>query len=72
MKLFASTVFTLLMLVCGQSYAEQVAAPSDQSANRGITIPACQQKSAIDIHHRQAGSDKSDELGVAYYHQQTL
>lgn len=71
MKRFSPAAFTLLMVVSGQSGAEYVEAPSDQSTNRGTIIPTCQQKSAMDINHREAGSNKSAELGVPYYHQQT-
>lgn len=71
MKLFASAVLTLLVLVSGQSYAEQSTIPANHYGHDSAIIPTAQDKSAFDFNHMGAGSDKSDELGVPYYNGHT-
>lgn len=67
MKLFASATLALAVLVTGQSYAEQPKSPAADKAHGMITTPSAQQESPFDFNHMNAGSDKSDELGVPYY-----
>jgi multiple antibiotic resistance protein MarB len=67
MKLFASAALTLLVLVSGQSYAEQSTIPASHGAQGTMLMPSAQDKSPFDFNHMGSGSDKSDELGVPYY-----
>ncbi|MGU3412637.1 multiple antibiotic resistance protein MarB [Enterobacteriaceae bacterium C34A] len=67
MKLFASAALTLLVLVSGQSFAEQSTLPNSHGAHDTMIMPATQDKSPFDFNHMGSGSDKSDELGVPYY-----
>lgn len=69
MKLFASAVFTALVLVSGQSFAEQTPGVSPQSSRDTMILPTANGQSPHDFNHMGAGSDKSDELGVPYYNQ---
>ncbi|AMO49378.1 multiple antibiotic resistance protein MarB [Kosakonia oryzendophytica] len=70
MKRIACAAVTLLVLVSGQSYAEQFNHPAQQNARDTMILPAAaQQTSPYDFNHMGAGSDKSDELGVPYYNQ---
>jgi multiple antibiotic resistance protein MarB len=67
MKLFASAALTLLVLVSGQSFAEQSTHPANHASRDTMIMPSAQDRSPFDFTHMDAGSDKSDELGVAYY-----
>ncbi|MFK3659188.1 multiple antibiotic resistance protein MarB [Scandinavium sp. NPDC088450] len=67
MKLFASAALTLLVLVSGQSFAEQSTHPASRGAHDTMIMPSAQDKSPFDFNHMGSGSDKSDELGVPYY-----
>lgn len=67
MKLFASAALTLLVLVSGQSFAEQSTTPANHGNLDTLIMPTVQDKTPFDFNHRGAGSDKSDELGVPYY-----
>ena len=67
MKLFASAALTLLVLVSGQSFAEQSTIPASHGAQDIMLMPSAQDKSPFDFNHMGSGSDKSDELGVPYY-----
>ena len=67
MKLFASAALTLLVLVSGQSFAEQSTTPAGHGAHDTMIMPSAQDRSPFDFNHMGAGSDKSDELGVPYY-----
>ena len=69
MKLFASAVFTTLVLVSGQSFAEQTPGVSPQNSRDTMILPTANGQSPHDFNHMGAGSDKSDELGVPYYNQ---
>ena len=69
MKLFASAVFTALVLVSGQSFAEQTPGVSPQNSRDTMILPTANGQSPHDLNHMSAGSDKSDELGVPYYNQ---
>ncbi|WP_391487488.1 multiple antibiotic resistance protein MarB [Leclercia tamurae] len=69
MKLFASAVFTALVLVSGQSLAEQTPGVSPQNSRDTMILPTANGQSPHDFNHMGAGSDKSDELGVPYYNQ---
>ncbi|MBB1200921.1 multiple antibiotic resistance protein MarB [Enterobacteriaceae bacterium 89] len=67
MKLFASAALTLLVLVSGQSFAEQSTAATKATAHDTMIMPNAQDRSPFDFNHMGTGSDKSDELGVPYY-----
>ncbi|ALR76752.1 multiple antibiotic resistance protein MarB [[Enterobacter] lignolyticus] len=69
MKLFVSAALTLLVLVSGQSFAEQSTIPAEHSDHDAISMRSPHEKSPFDFNHMGAGSDKSDELGVPYYNQ---
>ena len=66
MKLFASAALTLMVLVSGQSFAEQ-SPLNDRGGHDTMIMPTAQDRSPFDFNHMGAGSDKSDELGVPYY-----
>ncbi|MEG5989508.1 multiple antibiotic resistance protein MarB [Enterobacter hormaechei] len=67
MKFIASAVLTLLVLVSGQSFAEQTPSAGQQNNRDTMIMPSTQNQSPRDFNHMGAGSDKSDELGVPYY-----
>ena len=67
MKFIASAALTLLVLVSGQSFAEQTPSVGQQNNRDTMIMPATQNQSPWDFNHMGAGSDKSDELGVPYY-----
>ncbi|HEX4502622.1 MAG TPA: multiple antibiotic resistance protein MarB [Scandinavium sp.] len=67
MKLFASAALTLLVLVSGQSFAEQSINPANHATRDTMMMPSAQDRSPFDFNHMGTGSDKSDELGVPYY-----
>jgi len=67
MKLFASAALTMLVLVSGQSFAEQSTHPASHGSYDTMIMPSGQDKSPFDFNHMGSGSDKSDELGVPYY-----
>ncbi|WLI77310.1 multiple antibiotic resistance protein MarB [Kosakonia sp. H02] len=69
MKRIACAAAALMVLLSGQSYAEQFNHPAQQSNRDAMIIPTAQQTSPYDFNHMGAGSDKSDELGVPYYNQ---
>jgi len=71
MKRITCAAAALMVLLSGQSYAEQFDHSAGQNARDAMVIPAAQQTSPYDFNHMGAGSDKSDELGVAYYHQRS-
>lgn len=66
MKLLASAMLSLLVLVSGQSVAEQ-SHPAAQSQREAVMIPSAQDASPFDFNHMSTGNDKSDKLGVPYY-----
>lgn len=72
MKLFASAAIVLLALVSSQSYAEQTCTPVRHNNRDAMIIPSEHNDSPFDFNHMASGSDKSDELGVPYYNQQSL
>ena len=72
MKLFASAAIVLLALVSSQSYAEQTSTPVRHNNRDAMIIPSEHNDSPFDFSHMASGSDKSDELGVPYYNQQSL
>ena len=67
MKFIASAALTLLVLVSGQSFAEQTPSAAQQNNRDPMNMPSTQNQSPWDFNHMGAGSDKSDELGVPYY-----
>ena len=69
MKLFASAALTALVLVSGQSFAEQTPGVTPQNSRDTMILPTANGQSPYDFNHMGAGSDKSDELGVPYYNQ---
>ncbi|AUU85449.1 multiple antibiotic resistance protein MarB [Leclercia adecarboxylata] len=69
MKLFASAAFTALVLVSGQSFAEQTPSVPQPHSRDTMILPTANGQSPHDFNHMGAGSDKSDELGVPYYNQ---
>lgn len=66
MKLLASAIFSLLVLVSGQSVAEQ-SHPTTQHERDAVRPPSAQNTSPFDFNHMSSGNDKSDKLGVPYY-----
>ena len=66
-----AAAFMLMMLVSGQSYAEQVSHPAQEKSGAAMILPAAHESSPYDFNHMGAGSDKSDELGVPYYNQRS-
>ncbi|XTZ36605.1 multiple antibiotic resistance protein MarB [Salmonella enterica] len=70
MKRIACAAVTLMVLLSGQSYAEQFSHPAQQNTRDAMILPTAQQTS-FDLNHMGAGSDKSDELGVPYYNQRS-
>ncbi|WP_039058343.1 multiple antibiotic resistance protein MarB [Enterobacter sp. Bisph1] len=71
MKRIACAAVTLMVLFSGQSYAELVNHPAPQSSRATMILPTAQQASPFDFNHMGVGSDKSDSLGVPYYHQRS-
>ncbi|WP_342320749.1 multiple antibiotic resistance protein MarB [Kosakonia sp. BYX6] len=71
MKRIACAAVTLMVLLSGQSYAEQVNHPAKQTTRDAVIIPTAQQTSPFDFNHMGVGSDKSDVLGVPYYNQRS-
>ena len=69
MKLFASAALTALVLVSGQSFAEQTPRVPQQNNRDTMILPTANGQSPHDFNHMGSGSDKSDELGVPYYNQ---
>jgi len=72
MKFTASAALTLLVLVSGQTFAEQTPNASQQDTRNAIVLSTAHEQSPFDFNHMGAGSDKSDELGVPYYNQRGL
>lgn len=72
MKFTVSAALTLLVLVSGQSFAEQTTHAAPQDNRDAMILPSPHERSPFDFNHMGAGSDKSDELGVPYYHQRGL
>ncbi|MEZ6877286.1 multiple antibiotic resistance protein MarB [Enterobacter sp. KBR-315C3_2022] len=72
MKFTASAALTLLVLVSGQTFAEQTPTATQQNNREAMVMPTAQSASPYDFNHMGAGSDKSDELGVPYYNQHGL
>ncbi|ATF49548.1 multiple antibiotic resistance protein MarB [Citrobacter sp. C348] len=72
MKLLSSAMLALLLVVSGQSMAEQTAQPITPNNRDAIIMPPTQEQSPFDFNHMGAGSDKSDELGVPYYNMRSL
>ena len=66
MKLLASAMLSLLVLVSGQSVAEQ-SHQTTQSERDAMMYPSAQDTSPFDFNHMSTGNDKSDKLGVPYY-----
>ena len=71
MKRIACAAAALMVLLSGQSYAEQFNQPAQQESRAVMIIPTTQQTSPYDFNHMGVGSDKSDALGVAYYNQRS-
>lgn len=69
MKRIACAAVTLMVLLSGQSYAEQFNHPAPQGNRDAVMLPSAQQTSPYDFNHMGTGSDKSDALGVPYYNQ---
>lgn len=69
MKFTASAALTLLVLVSGQTFAEQTPNAAQQNNRNAMVLPTANEQSPYDFNHMGAGSDKSDELGVPYYNQ---
>lgn len=67
MKVIVSAALTLLVLVSGQSFAEQPPRATTQNNRDAMILPTAHDQSPFDFNHMGAGSDKSDELGVPYY-----
>lgn len=72
MKLLSSAMLALLLVVSGQSMAEQTAQPTLQNNRDAMIMPPAQEQSPFDFNHMGAGSNKSDELGVPYYNMRSL
>ena len=72
MKFIASAALTLLVLVSGQTFAEQTTHANQQNTRTAMILPTTHEQSPYDFNHMGAGSDKSDELGVPYYNQHDL
>ncbi|MCD4559690.1 multiple antibiotic resistance protein MarB [Lelliottia nimipressuralis] len=72
MKRIASAALTLLVLVSGQTFAEQTTHATQQNSRTTMVLPTAHDQSPFDFNHMGAGSDKSDELGVPYYNQHDL
>ena len=66
MKLLVSVMLSLLVLVSGQSFAEQ-SHPAAQTERDALMYPTAQDTSPFDFNHMSTGNDKSDKLGVPYY-----
>ena len=66
MKLLVSALLSLLVLVSGQSVAEQ-SHPAAQSEHDAVMFPSAQDTSPFDFNHMSTGNDKSDKLAVPYY-----
>lgn len=66
MKLLVSVILSLLVLVSGQSFAEQ-SHPATQTERDALMYPTAQDTSPFDFNHMSTGNDKSDKLGVPYY-----
>ncbi|AUU91164.1 MULTISPECIES: multiple antibiotic resistance protein MarB [Enterobacteriaceae] len=71
MKRIACAALTVMVLLTGQSYAEQFAHPAKQNPRDTMVMPTSHEQSPFDFNHMGAGSDKSDELGVPYYNERT-
>lgn len=71
MKRIACAAVSLMVLVCGQSYAEQVNQPAQQTAHGTVIVPISRHATPCNLNHMSTGSDKSDELGVPYYNQRS-
>ena len=67
MKFIASAALTLLVLVSGQTFAEQTPVAAQQNNRDAMIMPSANNQTPFDFNHMGAGSDKSDELGVPYY-----
>lgn len=67
MKLFACVAFALLAMASSSSYAEQL--PAQTHTQQTMLMPLVSNQAPFDFNHMAAGSDKSDELGVAYYNE---
>lgn len=72
MKLLSYAMLALLLVVSGQSMAEQTPQPTTQNNRDAMIIPPAHDRSPFDFNHMGAGSDKSDELGVPYYNMHSL
>ncbi|MEN0615386.1 multiple antibiotic resistance protein MarB [Klebsiella indica] len=71
MKLFVAVATLLVALVSGEGYAEQTTTPVHHTKRDAMMMPSEEHHSPFDFNHMASGSDKSDELGVAYYNQQS-
>ncbi|ENT4818797.1 TPA: multiple antibiotic resistance protein MarB [Citrobacter farmeri] len=72
MKLLSSAMLALLLVVSGQSVAEQSEQPTTTNSRDTMIVPTFLEQSPFDFNHMGAGSDKSDELGVPYYNRHRL
>ncbi|HCJ6372638.1 multiple antibiotic resistance protein MarB [Citrobacter sp. RHBSTW-00671] len=72
MKLLSYAMLALLLVVSGQSMAEQTPQPTTQNNRDAMILPPAHDQSPFDFNHMGAGSDKSDELGVPYYNMHSL
>ncbi|WP_058910002.1 multiple antibiotic resistance protein MarB [Entomohabitans teleogrylli] len=69
MKRLVCAVAAMLVMASAQVMAESPPTFTySQSSHGGMIVPGAGSHSPYDFSHRGAGSDKSDELGVPYYH----
>ncbi len=69
MKRLVCALTTLLVLASTQVMASDTRNFTyQQSDHGGMIMPGNGSHSGVDLNHRGSGSDKSDELGVPYYH----
>lgn len=71
MKRIACAAIALMVLLTGQSYAEQFAHPAKQNTRDAMIVPTANDPSPFNFNHMATGNDKSDELGVPYYNKRT-
>lgn len=68
MKALSSAVITTLLVLSGPVFAEKAAEPVTNDCRDAVLTPSSQESAPFDLNHMGTGSDKSDALGVAYYH----
>ncbi|EJJ4226510.1 multiple antibiotic resistance protein MarB [Salmonella enterica] len=72
MKMLFSALPGLLLTVSGYSIAEYSSLPPVQHSRNVMLLPSVDEWSPNDLSPVSASSDKSDELGVPYYNDQSL